>query len=256
MNHAQPLQITTIYDAGGFAGAAAGRRMLGLLALMIAVPWLYFTWWTADTYIGKQLLTATITKPSPVAIDFARLLGALPSNDEGAPPPDVVEASAKTEQALKVGASASYVWLAVMTVGACMLVIFGSSAMTASLLPKRAGPMVSVIGVLLLLAVGGVAFLQLRRFELGYEWVRVLILCVAGAAFVIGMGLNRRSHATQWAAGIGVIVAALATAAGLYLAGKYELFPAQWTTMTRIVMVFIVQAAFGFFLILQMLLTR
>jgi hypothetical protein len=257
MSHSQPLHITTVYDAGGFAGADAGRRVLGIVALIVAAGWIYGTWWHADTWIQKKLLFAVVSKPSPVMLDFGALLGVIPPEERAAHEEVArVEASEESRSELLEFTAVSSAWQAIMTASGCLLLAFGSASLCSGIIPRKIIRSLFLLSMMIIVGAGGLAYYLNSLVRLGTREERMCVVILIVGAFLLGLSLSRRATVIQWVAGIGAVAAACASIVALWSAGRDQMIDPQWTTISRMTLVFLIVSAFGFFLIIQRLLTR
>lgn len=220
--------------------AGAALVLGGLLSLIVAGAMYYVTWWRADPFIYLTFMTRMPLEVSP---EFA----ANPFGITSAPKPpaeDAVETAAepsaeevfvprwqgKTAQVL-IPATA-YGWLVLATSSACAVALAGGAW-----LGLAGGKWVRVLGVVGVLGlVGGVGFFAYRIWTQSQmmfkpDQLRVGMGFLALLLALMGLtGAGRARGITKFA-GVVVILAAVATAAAIWLwaqSGALDLHYAAW----------------------------
>lgn len=280
MSTQSPVEVHVIFDASKGRGRRSVRKtpsprsrppsptrsvdalvlIVGLASIAFAGVCYYATWWKADPEIYLRLVTKT-----PVAVDVdleqaaALILGIRepPGAKKKANPfpeaaattaPDFPPAnwSGRTTQ-IAIPATA-YAWLTTSTVSYLLVAMAGGAMVLNGATRRRVGAVVAAASILGLLV--GTYYVYstygtYRPTDLRYGMGIVVLLCVGVGSIVCRGGRGGRGGKIVRAASVGLIVAAIVTAAGLYVGGQCGAMRVEHFTPQFIAIAFAVHAAWG-----------
>jgi len=246
--------------------AGAMAIVLGLANVAVAGAFYYATWWKADPEIYLRLVTKT---PVPVDIDLeqaaAQILGIRkPPSPKRATP---VQGSTRTNQpdapSTAIGAGeldfpaakwsgrttqmaipiVAYAWLTTSTVSYLLVAMAGGAMLLGGPSRRRVGVVLAVFGVV---GLGAGAYYVYSNFG---TYRPTDLRCGMGLFALLGVAigsvLGRGGRKIARAASACLLLAAVVTAAGLYVWGQCGALKAEHFTPQFIAMAFAVHAAWG-----------
>ena len=216
------FQVNTVFSADAprssrSAGPAPGRS-LGVVSLVVAMAWLYATWYPIDRFLVRAMVKATMAQP--LAIDWTAILGVAPEGLAPPPPPDTATtpedvpadeippppSEEDLETVLRRLTIDMYAWLTVTTFTALWLAMCGG----AGLADRRAmgtcsQPLRLLVGLcgLAVVVMAGMFWTRQERLPTAVE------LAFACAVLVFGLGLCVCLPSRQAPATLRVLVAGL-----------------------------------------------
>ncbi len=270
-----PFEIKVVYDASqrrrrgavvrtSSTTAARGRGSMfflgGLLNLVVAGAMYYVTWQMADPFLGTTIIKKTpMDVPASFAANPFGITSAPPgmAADELEIPPgqstpgDIVSRwSGKTAQWLVPVTALG--WLALATSGACAVALAAGAW-----LGYPAGAWVRVLGVLCTLILAGtlgwISWEIWQEYKTGYK-VEHLRLGMGGLTLLfafLGLAMSAKARGITRFAGVVVLLAAIATAVGIWLWTQTGALDIQYASWSRIAAAFGIHALWGVVLLLS-----
>jgi hypothetical protein len=276
MDTGQQFVINTIYVAGDDdVRPSGGLRAVAVITVLVSFAWLYVTWgpmyrWTQKTLMFGELNIVSgmmnVKKPEP---DSAK-----PKTDAKAQKAKSREERAerrsemRREQAERkerasqraqrakdaqvVLAAAAYGWLIVSTLAGFGLTIAGCSGLSSNGGLRRVGMLLMPVSIIACSVIGWYVWKKYSWYEtLLPDWVKPWSIGLGMLAFgSIGFMLNRHGRGVHSLAGLGVIASALLSLAAIWVAVRWGQMPSEQVNAALYAMVFFVQSAYGWLLML------
>ena len=255
--------------SGGSRGKRAGT-IIALMNLAIAGGIFYATWWHVDPDVTVTLEWQTPVIPVEALAQLGVFFGVRASDHVDEPPAEEGHTSAdetpvfEGATAAAVMGGASYTWLGAEMVAAGLLALSAGAGLGGLLTSRiRQGARI-VAGVLLLYFFVHVTWVWMEsRTSFPITAARDAWGILIAFLLIFGAGIGRRGRGFGRVAGVAVILAGLASAAGLYL---FTLCDASWhpetviagaasamgldaSSLTFAVIIFVIHSLYGWVLL-------
>ncbi|MCH8250871.1 MAG: hypothetical protein IID36_00310 [Planctomycetes bacterium] len=256
--------------SGGSRGKRAGT-IIALMNLAIAGGIFYVTWWQVDPDVTVTLEWQTPVIPVEALAQLGVFFGVRASDPADEPPAEDSDTASADETPVFEGATAaavmggaSYTWLGAEMVAAGLLALSAGAGLGGLLTSRiRQGARI-VAGVLLLYFFVHVAWVWMEnRTGFPITAARDAWGILIALLLIFGAGIGRRGRGFGRVAGVAVILAGLASAAGLYL---FTLCDASWhpetviagaasamgldaSSLTFAVIIFVIHSLYGWVLL-------
>lgn len=282
MSAGQPFVVNTIYVAGDDDVKPSGRlRALAVVTLIVSLAWLYVTWvpmyqWSqkalmfGELNIASGMMNAHKSPPAQKTSKANVKRSDSKASKKGASrkkarakkaearriQEERLEAAKqrrdKAKSAQVVLAATAYGWLAVLSLAAFVLATASCAGLSSKRLPRTIGRYLLPVSIVIC---GAIVWYVWKKYE-WYEtllpnWVRPTIVGLGVAVFgSIGFLLNRHGRRMHQLAGVTVVASALLSVAALWIAVHWGQMPSDQINTTLYAKVFLVQSAYGWFLLL------
>ncbi len=271
-----PFEIKVVYDAsqrkrrGAIVRSSSARTtrapgmalaLGGLLNIAIAGAMYFVTWQVADPFLGTTIIKKT---PMDVPAKFA----ANPFGITSAPGPGTAELESQQDQESldKINSAprwsgktaqwlvpvTAFGWLALTTAGACAVALAGGSWFGFS-----AGGWFRTLGqfgaLILIAALGLIGWKLWAEYKAGYK-VEHLRLGMGGITLLfafLGLAMAGSARGITKLAGVTVILAAIGTAAGIWLWTQTGALDLQYADWPKLAAAFGIHSAWGVVLLLS-----
>ncbi len=228
------MEITVVYSVGArrgrrrrLLGPARPSRLLilGLLNLLAASSLYYAAWWRVDKilYIKMMMHSPIPNVDLSAATTLFQPRGVPAVRRPPAPPPKPVPQPGwrRTLNEYAIGITA-YIWLTLATMAACALAMSSGAAFgrVAASRWKRRRILLALAGVA---GLGLAGYLTWRQDQQSYlpDHLRMGMAGLVLVAGLLGLAVGRGVRQWTYFAAIAVIVSAICSAAGLYVANVY-----------------------------------
>jgi hypothetical protein len=279
MSSAYDIQIHTIYSADDTTKTACGRlRFFAVLTLVVALAWLYVTWWPMYKWVEQRIGLGELHIMSALMQDMSKPPPTVSEEESQAPDKDdapskskrraaarkadraAERAEAKAREARRKEVEAAgaflaisgYGWLTVMSLIGLWLVMAGAAGVSSAVALRLVGALVLPAG---LLAAGGLSWYVWAEYQwfgtVMPDWV-IPSMALLGAVVAASIGglLNRRAVGLLRIGGGLVVFSAALSVTVIWLAVRWGQMPASQVDFALYAKVFGIQSAYGWLLLL------